>query len=254
MPDLPLAPAPGRMNVDFEERVDFDRLRRYRLDRARQAHGRVRPRRAAVVRHQQHQVRDRRRDRRVDQGQAVPVRAVHPDRRAGRCGTSARPPCTTGCTARGSSRRTASPPTRTDARRRRARRRPDRQAGRRDQGPPGAAPASTTSPSASTSPRPPCFFELQTRRHRRPRRPAGDAGRPADQVAGRDRAAVHRGRHGRRHVRRHRRGAQAREYGRTRSSRWRTSACTRWARTTSSRSTRSPASGATRTRTTSPTA
>jgi Xaa-Pro aminopeptidase len=37
MPDLPLAPAPGRMNVDFEERVDFARLRRYRLDRAKQA-------------------------------------------------------------------------------------------------------------------------------------------------------------------------------------------------------------------------
>jgi Xaa-Pro aminopeptidase len=30
-------PSPGRMAVDFEERVDFDRLRRYRLDRARTA-------------------------------------------------------------------------------------------------------------------------------------------------------------------------------------------------------------------------
>ena len=36
-PSLPLAPAPGRMNVDFEERVDVGRLRAYRLDRARQA-------------------------------------------------------------------------------------------------------------------------------------------------------------------------------------------------------------------------
>jgi Xaa-Pro aminopeptidase len=34
---LPAAPAPGRMNVDYEERVDFARLRAYRLDRARQA-------------------------------------------------------------------------------------------------------------------------------------------------------------------------------------------------------------------------
>ncbi len=33
-PSLPLAPAPGRMNVDFEERVDFARLREYRLRRA----------------------------------------------------------------------------------------------------------------------------------------------------------------------------------------------------------------------------
>src|ERR1700757_5154373 len=29
--------APGHMGVDYEERVDFDRLRRYRLDRAQQA-------------------------------------------------------------------------------------------------------------------------------------------------------------------------------------------------------------------------
>ena len=34
-PSLPLAPAPGRMSVDFEERVDFARLRAYRLERAR---------------------------------------------------------------------------------------------------------------------------------------------------------------------------------------------------------------------------
>jgi Xaa-Pro dipeptidase len=34
---IPLAPSPGRMNVDFEERVDFGRLRAYRLERARQA-------------------------------------------------------------------------------------------------------------------------------------------------------------------------------------------------------------------------
>jgi Xaa-Pro aminopeptidase len=34
VPALPLAPAPGRMNVDFEERFDFPRLRQYRLDRA----------------------------------------------------------------------------------------------------------------------------------------------------------------------------------------------------------------------------
>src|ERR1700747_81577 len=37
VPALPLAPAPGRMNVDFEERLDCGRLRRYRLDRAKAA-------------------------------------------------------------------------------------------------------------------------------------------------------------------------------------------------------------------------
>ena len=30
-------PAPGTMAVDFEERVDFERLRKYRLARAREA-------------------------------------------------------------------------------------------------------------------------------------------------------------------------------------------------------------------------
>ena len=34
VPSLPIAPTPGRMNVDFEERVDFARLRRHCLDRA----------------------------------------------------------------------------------------------------------------------------------------------------------------------------------------------------------------------------
>ena len=34
VPTLPLTPAPGRMNVDFEQRVDFARLRGYRLSRA----------------------------------------------------------------------------------------------------------------------------------------------------------------------------------------------------------------------------
>jgi Xaa-Pro aminopeptidase len=33
----PLAPAPGRMNVDFEQRIDFARLRQYRLERAARA-------------------------------------------------------------------------------------------------------------------------------------------------------------------------------------------------------------------------
>jgi Xaa-Pro aminopeptidase len=35
--DGPVPPAPGSMGVDFEARVDFDRLRRYRLARARAA-------------------------------------------------------------------------------------------------------------------------------------------------------------------------------------------------------------------------
>ena len=34
VPSRPVAPAPGRMSVDFEERVDFARLRQHRLRRA----------------------------------------------------------------------------------------------------------------------------------------------------------------------------------------------------------------------------
>jgi Xaa-Pro aminopeptidase len=34
VPSLPLAPAPGRMHVDFEERVDYGRLREHRLAQA----------------------------------------------------------------------------------------------------------------------------------------------------------------------------------------------------------------------------
>src|ERR1700688_3014238 len=41
-------PAHGHMSVDFERRIDFDRLRHYRLARARQALN-VSPRRALVV-------------------------------------------------------------------------------------------------------------------------------------------------------------------------------------------------------------
>lgn len=37
VPSLPVAAAPGRMSVDYEERVDFGRLRGHRLERARVA-------------------------------------------------------------------------------------------------------------------------------------------------------------------------------------------------------------------------
>ncbi|WP_326640531.1 Xaa-Pro peptidase family protein [Streptosporangium sp. NBC_01755] len=37
VPSMPVAPAPGHALVDFEERVNFDRLRRYRIERIQQA-------------------------------------------------------------------------------------------------------------------------------------------------------------------------------------------------------------------------
>ena len=57
VPALPLTPAPGRMNVDFEQRVDFDRLREYRLARAMAALEASDLRRPAALRHQQHPLR-----------------------------------------------------------------------------------------------------------------------------------------------------------------------------------------------------
>ena len=72
----------------------------------------------------------------------------------------------------------------------------------------------------------------------RRRRPAAHARRPGDQVRRRDHAAHPGRRDGRRRLPGHRRGAEARAYARTRSSRWPTSASTRWVRTRSRRSTR----------------
>ena len=45
-------PAPGRMGVDFETRVDFRRLQRYRLARARDDPAQLRVRLATAVRRQ----------------------------------------------------------------------------------------------------------------------------------------------------------------------------------------------------------
>ena len=69
-------PALGTMGVDFEERVDYRRLHRYRLARAQAGAGEVRPRRAAGVRRQQHPLHHLDQDRRMGARQAL---------RAGRC-------------------------------------------------------------------------------------------------------------------------------------------------------------------------
>ena len=57
--------AHGVMNVDFEERVDFRRLHRYRLGRARQAVRNSTLGRVAVLRQQQYPLHHLDRDRRV---------------------------------------------------------------------------------------------------------------------------------------------------------------------------------------------
>ena len=87
-----------------------------------------------------------------------------------------------------------------------------------------------------------------------PGRPAGDAGGARDQEHRRDRAADARRRHGRRRLSPDLRRAEAGREGDRRSSPTPTASSTRTAPTTWRRSTRSPASAATRIRTTSPTA
>ena len=69
-------PAWGAMGVDFESRVEFDRMRRYRLGPGAAGAGAVRPRRAAAVRREQHPLRLGHQDRRVGARQARPLRAA----------------------------------------------------------------------------------------------------------------------------------------------------------------------------------
>ena len=79
-------PALGIMGVDFEERVDFRRLHRYRLVARAPGARELRPRRASPLRRQQHPLRHRDQDRRMGARQALPLRAAGPRRRADRLG------------------------------------------------------------------------------------------------------------------------------------------------------------------------
>ena len=95
------------------------------------------------------------------------------------------------------------------------------------------------------------FLELQNEGIDGPRRATGDDGRARDQEPGRDHAADTGLRDGRRRVPGHLRGPEARR-PRERHRRPRArSGCSRWARSSSRRSTRSPANDAARTRTSS---
>ena len=71
-------PALGTMGVDFEERVDYRRLHRYRLARITPGAGEVRARRAPGLRRQQHSLHHLHQDRRMGARQALPFRASHP--------------------------------------------------------------------------------------------------------------------------------------------------------------------------------
>ena len=71
--------SPGAMTVDWEERVNPDRLRTYRFGRAKAALDGLRPRRGPAVRLQQHPLRHEHPHRRVGARQDDPLRA--PDAR-----------------------------------------------------------------------------------------------------------------------------------------------------------------------------
>ena len=102
-------PALGIMGVDFEERVDYRRLHRYRLARVRQALEKSDL--GALLVFDVNNIRyitstkigEWERDK---LSRWALLTRTEPSRS---CGTSARPPCTTSSTRRGSSRRTARP-------------------------------------------------------------------------------------------------------------------------------------------------
>ena len=75
-------PALGTMGVDFEERVDYRRLHRYRLLARQAGAGEIRARRAAGLRRQQHPLHHLDQDRRMGARQALPLGAAHARRRA----------------------------------------------------------------------------------------------------------------------------------------------------------------------------
>ena len=102
----------GTMAVDWEQRVDFDRLRRERLARAKRAPGGVGAGRAPLLRHEQHPLHHRDPHRHVGDGQADPLLPAAARTASRSCGTSARRRGTTRSTARGSARSARAPASR----------------------------------------------------------------------------------------------------------------------------------------------
>ncbi len=75
-------PALGIMGVDFEERVDYRRLHRYRLARGEKGAGEIRTRRLARLRRQQHPLHHLDQDRRMGARQALALGAADTHGRA----------------------------------------------------------------------------------------------------------------------------------------------------------------------------
>jgi hypothetical protein len=245
-------PAWGHTSVDFERRIDHDRLRRYRLARTRQSLGGLEGRHAAAVRREQHPLRLGDQDRRMGAGQDVPLLPADRRRQPLCLGFRLGRRCTTSaisdwlepdhCRAGVVGMRGTIPPEfglmkqiRQDDRAADPRRGHGRHAGGRRLCRDGDVPRASG------------------RRSQGRRRPADHAGRPRDQELGRDPASDAGRQHGRWRLSHDLRGAEA---GRARERHRRAveqAALRDGQRTTSRRSTRSQASGATRIRTTSPT-
>ena len=191
-------PALGTMGVDFEERVDYRRLHRYRLGRAQAGAGGIRSRRAAAVRRQQHPLRHLDQDRRMGARQAVALGAADPRRRSDPVGLRLGRRAPQALFALAQAGELQGRPGR-PARHRRSRLRPD-EAPRRGDG---------LDPEGRRRRQ-----DADRRRHHRAAddvrtakgrpqdqgRPAGDAERARGQVGGRDRAAQPRRRDGRRRL------------------------------------------------------
>jgi len=101
-------PALGPMGVDFEERVDYRRLHRYRLSRVKQALEKSDL--GALLVFDVNNIRYIT-STKIGDGSATSSAAGRCWRATASrsCGISARPRCTTSCTCRGSSRRIARP-------------------------------------------------------------------------------------------------------------------------------------------------
>ena len=200
--------SPGSMTVDWEERVNPDRLRTYRLARARAALDASELGVDAALRLQQHPLRHEHPHRRVGPRQDDPLRPADSRRRARTSGTSARRPSTTGSTARGCRPRTSTPGWSDCA----ARSRPDAglfRAAAREIAAILRAEGVADMPLGVDIVEPPMLAALARRGDRRSRRPAGHARRPRGQVDRRDHAAQHRLRDGRRRLPAHLRAAEA---------------------------------------------
>ena len=239
----------GTMAVDWERRIDFDRLRRERLARIKEHAGQVGAGRGALLRHEQRPLHHGHAHRHVGAGQDQPLHAAAAERRADPLGLRLRrapSPAELRLAGRALARRHPA-----DARRDDARDGPLRGSRAQDQARAREArPAQGAGRRRRRRAAGPVRAAEGRAEHRR--RPAADVGRARDQDGGRDLAAHALGGDGGRRLLRALQGDEARHARERCGGAGRARCSTRWARSTSRASTPSRASAAARTRTCSP--